>query len=118
VGWLDLVALKYAVRMNGVSTLALTKLDILTKLKEFKVCTHYNVNGTETSEFSRALPELASVKPVYLDLPPLYRAELTTARLHRPMEKFVEYLEEEMKVTVSIVSMGEERTATHQRAAA
>jgi len=117
VGWLDLVALKYAVKMNGVSTLALTKLDILTKLKEFKVCTHYNVRGTETDEFSRALPELDSVKPVYLDLPPLYGAELTTARLHRPMEKFVEFLEDKMKVSVSIVSMGEERTATHQRAA-
>ncbi len=117
VGWLDLVALKYAVRMNGVSTLALTKLDILTKLKEFKVCTHYNVRGTETSEFSRALPELASAKPVYLDLPPLFGAELTTARLHKSVEKFVEFLEEEMKVTISVVSMGEERTATHQRAA-
>ena len=117
VGWLDLVALKYAVKMNGVTTLALTKLDILTKLKEFKVCTHYNVRGTETDEFSRALPELDSVKPVYLDLPPLYGAELTTTRLHRQMEKFVEYLEDEMKVSVSIVSMGEERTATHQRVA-
>jgi len=117
VGWLDLVALKYAVKMNGVTTLALTKLDILTKLKEFKVCTHYNLHGKETSEFSRALPELGSVKPVYLDLPPLYGAELTTSRLHRSMEKFVEFLEEEMKVSVSIVSMGEERTATHQRVA-
>lgn len=115
IGWLDLVALKYAVKINGVSTLALTKLDILTKLKEFKVCTHYDVDGTETAEFSRALPQLSSVKPVYLDLPPLYGAELTTARLHRPVEKFVEYLEDEMKVSVSIVSMGEERTATHRR---
>ena len=116
IGWLDLVALKYAVKMNGVTTIALTKLDILTKLKEFKVCTHYEIDGTETAEFSRALPELGSVKPVYLDLPPLYGAELTTHRLHRPVEKFVEYLEDEMKVRVSIVSMGEERTATHQRA--
>jgi adenylosuccinate synthase len=115
VGWLDLVALKYAVRMNGVTTLALTKLDILTKLKEFKVCTHYNIDGRETDEFSRALPQLDSVKPVYLDLPSLYGAELTTSHLHRPMEKFVEFLEAQTKVNVSIVSMGEERTATHQR---
>ena len=111
------MALKYAVRMNGVTTLALTKLDILTKLKEFKVCTHYDIDGTQTDEFSRALPVLDSVKPVYLDLPSLYGAELTTKQLHRPMERFVEYLEEEMKVSVSIVSMGEERTATHQRVA-
>jgi adenylosuccinate synthase len=117
VGWLDLVALKYAVRMNGVNTLALTKLDILTKLKEFKVCTHYEIDGMQTDEFSRALPVLDSVKPVYLDLPSLYGAELTTKQLHRQVEKFVEYLEEEMKVSVSIVSMGEERTATHQRVA-
>jgi adenylosuccinate synthase len=115
VGWLDLVALKYAVKMNGVTTLALTKLDILTKLKEFRVCTHYEIDGAQTEEFSRALPILDSVKPVYLDLPSLYGAELTTKRLHRPVEKFVEFLEEEMNVSVSIVSMGEERTATHQR---
>ncbi|MDA4117541.1 MAG: adenylosuccinate synthase [Thaumarchaeota archaeon] len=117
VGWLDLVALKYAVRMNGVTTLALTKLDILTKLREFKVCTHYNIDGKETDQFSRALPDLGSVKPVYLDLPPLYGAQLTTSRLHRPMEKFVEFLEDQTKVGISIVSMGEERTATHQRVA-
>ncbi|MDG7006169.1 MAG: adenylosuccinate synthase, partial [Nitrososphaerota archaeon] len=102
IGWLDLVALKYAVKINGVSTLALTKLDILTKLKEFKVCTHYDVDGTETAEFSRALPQLSSVKPVYLDLPPLYGAELTTARPPRPLEEFVQDLEHGMAVSVSI----------------
>ena len=117
VGWLDLVALKYAVKMNGVTTLALTKLDILTKIKEFKVCTHYSVDGKETDSFSRALPVLSSVEPVYLDLPSLYGAELNTNKLNKPTERFVEYLERELGVTISIVSMGEERTATHQRAA-
>jgi adenylosuccinate synthase len=117
VGWLDLVALKYAVKMNGVATLALTKLDILTKLKEFKVCTAYSIDGKETDSFSRALPQLDYVKPVYLDLPPLYGAGLDTSKLHKSLEKFVEFLERQLKVSVSIVSMGEERTATHQRAA-
>lgn len=117
VGWLDLVALKYAVKMNGVSTLAITKLDILTRLRDFKVCTRYKVGGTETDQFSKALPELGSVEPVCDDLPSLYGAELTTNRLHRAVERFVEFLEDELKVSVSIVSMGEERTATHQRSA-
>jgi adenylosuccinate synthase len=116
VGWLDLVALRYAVRMNGVSTLAVTKLDILTKIKEMKVCTGYRVNGRLTEEFSEALPVLDSVVPVYEDLPSFYGEELTAKRLSRRAEGFVEYLEDRLKVRTTLVSMGEERNATHERA--
>ncbi len=117
VGWLDLVALKYAVRTNGVTKLALTKLDILTKVKNVQVCTHYTVDGKETDSFSDALPYLDSVEPVYKEFTSLYGQELSTSKLPRGMEQFVEYLERELGVQVSIVSLGEERTATHRREA-
>ncbi len=115
VGWLDLVALKYAVRLNGVSELALTKLDVLTKVGEMKVCTHYSVDGEETSDFSRVLPRLASVKPVYKELPSFSGAELHRDILPRVAEDFVGYLEDELKVKVTLVSTGEERSATIRR---
>jgi adenylosuccinate synthase len=115
IGWLDLVALKYAVRLNGVSELALTKLDILTKVKEMKVCTSYSIDGQETSDFSKALPKLASAKPVYLDMPSFLGVELRVDRLPRIAEDFVGYLEDELKVKVTLVSTGEERSATIRR---
>jgi adenylosuccinate synthase len=115
IGWLDLVALKYAVRLNGVSELALTKLDILTKVNEMKVCTAYSIDGSETSNFSKALPRLASVKPVYKALPSFSGAELKVESLPRVAEDFVGYLEDELQVKVTLVSTGEERSATIRR---
>ena len=115
IGWLDLVALKYAVKLNGVSELALTKLDILTKVREMKVCTAYSLDGAETSDFSKALPVLASAKPVYRDLPPFFGTEMRTDVLPRAAEEFVGYLEDELRVKVTLVSTGEERSATIQR---
>jgi len=115
IGWLDLVALKYAVRLDGVSELALTKLDILAKVKEMKVCTAYSINGGETSDFSRALPRLSQAKPVYKEMPPFYGAELGHESLPRVAEDFVGYLEDELKVKVTLVSTGEERSATIRR---
>ncbi|MDG6925523.1 MAG: adenylosuccinate synthase [Nitrososphaerota archaeon] len=115
IGWLDLVALKYAVRLNGVSELALTKLDILTKVREMKVCTAYSVDGRETSDFSKALPRLASVRPVYKELPSFSGADLKDEQLPRVVEDFVGYLEDELRVKVTLVSTGEERSATIRR---
>jgi adenylosuccinate synthase len=115
IGWLDLVALKYAVRLNGVSELALTKLDVLTKVHEMKVCTAYSVDGKETSDFSKALPKLSSVRPVYKTLPSFFGAELGNGDLPRIAEDFVGYLEDELKVKVTLVSTGEDRSATIRR---
>lgn len=115
VGWLDLVALKYAVRLNGVSELALTKLDILTKVRDMKVCVAYSVDGAETEDFSRALPQLGTVRPVYMDMPSFYGTRLSEGPLPRIAEDLVGYLEGELRVKVTLVSTGEERSATIRR---
>lgn len=115
IGWFDLVAMKYAVRLNGVDEIALTKLDILTKVGEMKVCVAYRQNGREIAEFSSALPFIDKVVPVYEDLQSFLGLELTKAKLPRAVDAFVEYLERELKVKVSLVSIGEERTATVER---
>ncbi len=117
VGWLDIVGLKYAVRLNGVSELALTKLDILTKVKEMKVCVGYSIDGEETGDFARALPALARAAPVYRTMPSIHGLELLEDHLPRAAEQLVEFLEDELRVKVSLVSTGEERSATMQRRA-
>ncbi len=115
IGWLDIVGLKYAVRLNGVSELALTKVDILTKVREMKVCVGYSIDGEETGDFSRALPRLAEAKPVYRNMPSFYGLELRENHLPQAAEQLVEFLEDELKVKVTLVSTGEERSATMQR---
>lgn len=116
IGWLDMVALKYAVRMNGVSKLALTKLDVLTKVRDLKICTHYRIDGKETDEFSKALPRLGDATPVYEDMRPVYGEAIPSAgHLPPAMARFVELLEENLKVDVNLVSLGEDRSATVRR---
>src|SRR5205085_2781590 len=69
-GWLDLVALRYAVRVNGITSLALTKLDVLSAFAELPVCVRYRLrNGTETEDFPAHQSDFHSAQPVYERLP-------------------------------------------------
>ncbi len=111
VGWLDLVSLKYAVRLNGVRKIAVTKLDVLAKVKEFKVCTAYRVGGSETSDFQKSLGHLGEVEPVYESPLSLFGARFGTA-LPKQAKLLVGYLERELGVDVGLVSYGEERSST------
>lgn len=67
-GWIDLVALKYSVMINGINEIALTKLDVLDTFEKICVCTSYRVNGTETADFPVDIPSLDTVKPVLTSL--------------------------------------------------
>jgi len=115
VGWLDLVALRYAVRLNGVKELALSKVDVLEHVKELKVCAAYRLDGREIEDFYEALSRIEDVKPVYRELKPLLHAEMTDGRLPRTVESFIELLEEELKARISLVSYGEDRSRTIER---
>src|SRR5204862_113117 len=69
-GWLDLVALRYAVRLNGITSLALTKLDVLSAFAELPVCVRYRLrDGTETDEFPAHQSDFHHCAPVYETLP-------------------------------------------------
>ncbi len=68
-GWLDLVALRYAVRLNGITELALTKLDVLEGLSTIKVCSAYRIRGAQTDRFPLSGDRLAECKPIYEELP-------------------------------------------------
>jgi adenylosuccinate synthase len=69
-GWLDLVALRYAVRLNGITSLALTKLDVLSSFAEVPVCVAYRLrDGSETYEFPAHQSDFHPCRPVYETLP-------------------------------------------------
>ena len=68
-GWLDLVALRHAVRINGVDSIAITKLDVLDDFPELQVCTEYELNGQRMSEVPLDLADLSRVTPVYKSVP-------------------------------------------------
>jgi len=109
-GWLDLVALRYAVRVNGITSLALTKLDVLSHFTEIPVCTRYRLgDGTESAEFPAHQSDFHHATPVYETLPgweqPLDDGLPAAARA------YVAFVERELDVEVSLVGTGADRDA-------
>ena len=113
VGWLDLVALRYAIRLNGVKNVALSKVDVLSRVKEFKVCVAYRILGSETTDFHRSLGHLSEVEPVYGSPLTLQGAQFNSG-LPPEGKKFVDYLEDSLGVKVSLVSYGDDRSKTFE----
>jgi adenylosuccinate synthase len=112
-GWLDLVALRYAVRVNGISALALTKLDILSEFAELPVCTGYRLpDGSMREEFPAHQTDFHHARPVYETLPgwrePLDEVEELGA-LPAAARRYVEFVERALDVEVSLVGTGAER---------
>jgi adenylosuccinate synthase len=107
-GWLDLVALRYAVRLNGITSLALTKLDVLSHFEELPVCVAYRLrNGTETQDFPAHQSDFHHCRPIYESLAG-WTAPLTDA-LPDAARAYVEFVEEELGVEISLVGTGAER---------
>jgi adenylosuccinate synthase len=107
-GWLDLVALRYAVRVNGLTSLALTKLDVLSHFTELPVCIAYRLrDGTETADFPPHQSDFHHCRPVYETLAgweePLVDGLPAAARA------YVEYVETALGVEISFVGTGAER---------
>jgi adenylosuccinate synthase len=111
VGWLDLVALKYAVKLNGVKNVAVSKLDVLSEVRDFRICVSYRHMGSESSDFQRSLGHLHEVEPVY-ESPFTMHGAKYDGGLPAQGKKLVEFLEEALGVRVSLVSHGEERLST------
>lgn len=115
-GWLDLPALRYAARVNGIDGLALTKLDVLTGLSRIRVCVAYDTPTGRTKDFPIDLIEPAGqVTPVYEELPG-WSEKLESARvldeLPSAARAYVRFLEEGAEVPVYLVSVGPRRSET------
>lgn len=112
-GWIDLVALKYAIMVNGVTKLIMMKSDVLDNFDTIKVCVAYRINEEETEEFPFDIAE--GVEPVYVELPG-WKTDMTqmTSEDEFPEEfnAYVDFLEEELEVPIKIVSVGPDREQT------
>ena len=107
-GWLDLVALRYAVRLNGITSLALTKLDVLSDFAEVPVCVAYRLrDGTETYEFPAHQSDFHHCRPVYETLPGW--EEPITDGLPDAARAYVDFVEQSLGVEISLVGTGAER---------
>jgi adenylosuccinate synthase len=124
VGWLDLVMLRMAVRVNGLTRLAVTKLDVLGGLDRIRVCVGYRHDGGVLKEFPASMRVLSEAEPVYRefkgwpDLPePEWIGIAGRGRRALPesTQRYVAFIESQLKVPVRILSVGRSRAATMGR---
>ncbi len=111
-GWLDLVALRYASMINGLTELVITKLDVLTGLDTLKVCTAYRCDGKETTRFPSEAPTLEKAEPVYVSFEG-WSEDITGARhmddLPPAARRYVRFLSDSLGVRISMISTGPKR---------
>jgi len=114
-GWLDLVALRHAVRINGVNSIAITKLDVLDSQSEISICTEYEIDGEQRCEVPLDLAKLSHVKPIYKTLPGWQSDTTGTTAFDSLPTKAKEYLRfiaDDLEVDICIVSTGAKREET------
>ena len=117
VGWLDLVQVRQAVRVNGLTEIALTKLDILSDNGDLSVCTSYNINDQQEQEMPASLYKFRSAEPVYQTLPGWGKlsddmAEKGYDSLPKNLKHYVKFIEDQVSCPVTIISIGPERHQT------
>jgi len=116
-GWLDLVALKYAAQVNGVTQLMMMKGDVLSGFKTLKVCTAYKYKGETIRHFPYNI-EPENVTPVYIEMPG-WKEDLTklkdATKLPKELMDYIDFLEKELEIPIKLVSVGPDRTQTIHR---
>ena len=116
-GWLDLVALRYAVQVNGVTQLIMMKGDVLSGFDTLKVCTAYNYKGETIQHFPYNI-EAENVTPVYTEMKG-WQADLTkmtvASQMPQALNDYINFLEKELEVPIKIVSVGPDRKQTIHR---
>ena len=113
-GWIDLVQLKYAIMINGVTELSMMKGDVLSIFDEIKACTHYIINGKKVTEFPYDIND-HDITPIYESIPG-WKEDLTELeKLEDSPDTFVSYvnyLEKQLNVPIRVVSVGPDRKQT------
>lgn len=114
-GWLDTVILRYAVRVNGLTSMALTKLDVLDQFDTIKICTAYSYKGELIYEFPENLSVLQECEPVYIEMPGWKQdiSQITSfADLPENTRNYISKIEELSGIKQSIVAVGPNRVQT------
>jgi adenylosuccinate synthase len=114
-GWLDTVILNNSVRLNGLTGMAITKLDVLGGIKELKICTSYRYEGNEIDVFPANLKVLAKCEPVYETLPG-WEEDISVVRTYSDLppnvHNYLDRVEELCGVPIQIISVGPDREQT------
>ena len=114
-GWLDIIMLKEAILLSGISELAIMKLDILAGLKSLKICTAYKYKGKKFCEFPFDLEVLAGSKPVYKEMPG-WNSSIDKVKCYRELpvnaKNYLSWLQDHLRVKISMVSVGSSRDET------
>jgi adenylosuccinate synthase len=114
-GWFDAFATRYAAEINGFTSVALTKLDVLDELDEIKVCTGYTLDGRTCDSLPAVSQDLRRAKPVYATLPGWKTDTVGTTEmssLPANARRYVEFLSDQIGVEIGLVSTGPERSQT------
>lgn len=113
-GWIDLVALKYSVMINGVTRLIMMKSDVLDGFETIKACTSYEIGGKETTEFPFDA-DAVEIKPIYTEMPG-WKTDLTkvekTEDFPQAFRQYIAFVEDYLGVPIYIVSVGPDRMQT------
>ena len=113
-GWIDLVALKYAIMINGVTQLIMMKSDVLDDFDEIKACVAYEINGERVEEFPFSIEE-DEIKPVYVTMPG-WKTDMTKfhdeSQCPKEFSDYIAFLEKELETPITIVSIGPDREQT------
>tara|TARA_B100000579_G_scaffold199276_1_gene162960 strand:+ start:640 stop:1932 length:1293 start_codon:yes stop_codon:yes gene_type:complete len=117
IGWLDLVQVRQAVRVNGLTEIALTKLDVLNNIDELMICNSYKIDDREIYEIPASLSEYRIAKPVYQKLKgwkdiPDNIWDKGFGKLPREIKEYISFIEQRVNCNVTIVSVGPQRHET------
>ena len=112
-GWIDLVALRYSIMVNGVTQLIMMKSDVLDQFDTIKACVAYRQNGQEIKDFPYNIEE--GIEPVYRELPG-WKTDMThfTSEEEFPQQfrDYIAFLEQELETPITIISIGPDREQT------
>jgi len=114
-GWFDAVVVRHSVRVNGITRLALTKLDVLEGVNPIKVCVAYRVDGKLVKEFPASRREQALAQPVYKEVPGFtdhVKGITDFKKLPKAAQSYVRFLEKEAGASMDLISMGRSRDET------
>ena len=114
-GWLDMPALKYAIRINGITDLALMKLDVLSGLEEIKICIAYSLRGKRVSHFPAFREDLEQSSPEYKTFPG-WKTDLSSVRNEKDLPEearnYIAFISEELQIPIDVISVGPGRLET------
>ena len=113
-GWIDLVALRYSIMINGVTQLIMMKSDVLDDFDEIKACVAYNIDGEQTQQFPYSI-EGSNVEPIYVTLSG-WKTDMTKikeeSQFPKQFSEYISFLEKELETPITIVSIGPDREQT------